>query len=155
MLHDCDALLGLDRRRSSDKWLALKSDFRSDILDKDVARELAILLATPGFLPWHHALVFGWNRRTIQDEVPVIRQSWQVDDLALENANSITLEDGEDYLHAMLNNPFRRHGRGLANLPRWSRLALDTLRHEGMTGKDLARRFGVLEPAIRGWWTSR
>jgi hypothetical protein len=154
MLYDMDLLKG-QTRYDSQKFLRVWCNFEPNWLEKAESWELAVVLATPGFAYDHHCWAFAWNWTMRDHVVPKLIAYWaddpSVQRAARANAESITMEDGLDYLQALLET---KRGYG-GSVPLWTTLALQGLRDGGMTAAEIAKRFRTTSERVTKWWSER
>jgi hypothetical protein len=155
MLYDCGLLQGLARRQSHPVFSRVGRFIRLDRLDRASAWELAVLLNTRGFGLDHHAYAFGWMRRARLEIIPRVLEAF-ADDVSVvgaarENGNSITIDDGIDYLMAMLATKPAYRG----SVPLWTTLALQTWRDQGATVAEIASKLGCRADRIPIWWSEQ
>lgn len=153
MIYDCGLLLGLAQRTSHPVWTRVNRFISLDRLTREAGWELAVLLRTRGFGFDHHAYAFGWMRRARQHIVPRVLEYFaddaSVEAAAVENGNSITLEDGIAFLCAMLATKPNYRG----SVPLWTTLALQTWRDQGATALEVARKLGCRPDRVIAWWS--
>ncbi len=152
VLFDLDLLAG-DARYKSSKFMRVWNWFHATDLPMAWGWELAVLIKTPGFGLDHLRVAFRWLPTVMHDEIPQILDYfadpvWNVEAAARANFESITLEDGFDFLHAMLE----MRPKYQASVPLCVSQALRQLRADGWSQGDIAKRFKVSKRAIGGFW---
>lgn len=92
-----------------------------DYISKDDGKELAVFMATPGFLPVHFDYFFGWvSRAQKANSKEIANHFGDVTELANRNAASITKFDGLEMLALLLE----RAPRFSKPMPFWVSMAL-------------------------------
>lgn len=115
--------------------------------------ELAVLVQTPGIGLDHLRLAFSWAPAVMTKEIPLIinhfdNSEYDVKAAARENFESITLEDGFDFLHAML----RAKPRYSSSVPLCVSQSLRQLRADDVSRETVARRFRTTPDKISKFW---
>lgn len=152
MIFDLDLLLGEDRYKSP-KFMTAWNWFEATDFPQAWAWELAVVLATPGFVFEHWRLAFMWQPHVVYDEIPLIINyfedpSWKVSEAARDNFESITLEDGYDFLHALLE----MRPKYAASVPLCVSQSLRQLRAEGVSLAEVAQKFATKKTTITKFW---
>ena len=142
---DLDALLG-ERRRQSVKYRYLSWVFDPRICPPQYAREISVLVATPGIsvdnvralMRWHP----GFYAKCVK---PLISTGPDIVKAGQDNAASVTEQDGLDLLIAV------HLGRGVGPMPVYAAMWLQEQWRGGRTQVELARQLGVSVQAVSAW----
>lgn len=142
-------MLSPDRRAHPD-YNRLFKFFKVQDLDRDLACELAIFLATPGILPEHFPIWFDWGSRMTKRAHFV--RDWFGDrldltKLASENAATITIHDGLEMLKLLVSVRPKWSGP----VPWWSQLALQEMLGRGVAVERIGEKVGVGADRVRKW----
>lgn len=152
MLFDLGALAGQARYRD-DKFLRVWNTFRITDLPTAWAWEMAVLIRTPGFGLDHLRVAFSWQPHVIFDHVPVILNhfadpKWNVLAAAKENFHSVSLDDGADWLHAILE----ARPKYKSTVPFCVTQSLRQLRANGWSAGMVAEKFNTTVEAVYAFW---
>lgn len=153
MIFDLDLLAGEARYRSA-KFMTAWNWFEATDFPQAWAWELAVLLKTPGFAFEHWRIAFSWTPAVVHDEIPKILEyfqddsKWNVLAAAQDNFESITLADGFDFLHAMLE----ARPKYAASVPLCVTQSLRQMRSEGASASDVADKFGIKKIKVTNFW---
>lgn len=148
MNYHLDCFAGRAERERSRDFRLVRRGFKVSQLPFETAWALAVVLATPGFLPAHWRALFQWGSRTWEEEIPLIRTTFEVQDEAQENFKSVTFEDGLFLLRALaaVRGPFKRCA------PLACVNSLRELRSRGFTREEIAVRVGVGVEVVTAVW---
>lgn len=152
MLYHLDALLGTSRNASV-KYRYLSRCFPLNNIPREYAWEIAVLANTPGILPRHVCAFMKWHPkyydRVIAPIVESFRNDLSVVEAARANAASVTEQDGQDMLMAVIAAG-RKTGGDQLPIYAWM-----WIKASGLTGVELARRCGVAPGTVYRWGASR
>lgn len=151
--YDLDLLKG-EARYKSEKFMTAWNWFEATDFPMAWGWELAVMLATPGFALQHFRMAFAWQTTTAWEEVPKIVRyfsddSWNVQAAAQENFESVTLQDGEDFLHALLE----MRPKYADTVPWCVTQSLRQLRADGARVSDLCQRFKIRPHQVSRFWS--
>ena len=146
-------LLAGEARYKDPKFLSVWSWFEATDLPMAWGWELAVLLATPGFAFEQIAVAFQWVPKVRLDVVPEIQKyfadpHWNVKEAALANFHSVTLDDGVDWLHAIL--AFRP--KYVSSVPLCVTQSLRQMRANGHSLAEVADKFGITKKQAGLFW---
>lgn len=152
MDYDLDLLKGEARYRSP-KFMSVWNWFDATDLPKAWGWELAVLVATPGFAFDHLCVAFQWVPKVRLDVVPEIvryfaNSEFDVEAAALQNFHSITLDDGVDFLHAII----AMRPKYAASVPLCVTQSLRQLRANGLSLDEVAAKFGITKRQAGNFW---
>jgi hypothetical protein len=149
-----DALRGHPERLFSPKFQSVFRHFKAEDLSREVSRELAICLSTPGFSLGDWARLLRWSEQTRTVSSAIVKDFWK-DDLNVRergraNFEQLTNQDGSDWLRALL---FSRP-RYAQPVPLVVTNMLRELRGAGASAAALAKMFGTSTANIYSWWAA-
>ena len=152
MNYDLGALAG-QARYKDEKFMRVWNDFRPTDLPMAWAWEVAVLIRTPGFGLDHLQVAFRWNPHILLDHVPVILdyfrdEKWNVLAAAQANFHSITLDDGVDWLHAILE----MRPNYQSSVPFCVTQSLRQLRANGWDAGMVADKFNIKRNVASKFW---
>ena len=152
MLFDLNILMG-QARYKDEKFLRVWNWFTPTDLPRAWAWELAVLLRTPGFGIDQLRIAFQWHPSVVFNALPEILEyfddpSWNIRKAARANFESISPEDGIDWLLA-LRETRKSYS---ASVPLCTSDALRQLRANGLGRAEIASRYDVPRVVITKAW---
>lgn len=146
--YHCDALLPTEERYLSPKYRLLSRWFNPYKLHPAHADELRIFMQTPGLLHVHVRHMMQWDHNGLANARLLLTVKQPDPTLLLNNAASITLDDGRAMLVALLDGkPDFAHAPPL-QVTRY----LQHRRRYRATATELADEFKTTPARIRRWW---
>jgi hypothetical protein len=147
--YSCDITLPAEHRYLSEKFRVLSRHLEIYRLPLAYALELAALMHTPGITDLQLRIMFHWNQHDLAAaRILAEHYAERVQDMARENAASITEDDGRALLQAMLDaKPRHAH-----SVPLYCTRYLQAQRRRGAKPRHLAAQFNTTSARISRWW---